>query len=163
MMGFVEKQGSKPKQDSSTHARKKINDPRQRERRKINSKTINRPQLGYHMNMIHTHAHDFFPPHRDLDEVARAVRANQQRLVHRHRSPEHRAPDDDPNTPHLVNAVDGEVHRGQVRLGDLQKAVTKNNTPEIKEQKKREGGGGGSFSILTDVCLFVCVELALFF
>lgn len=60
--------------------------------------------------------------HRDLDEVARPVRTNEQRLVYRYRAPEHRPADHDPDTPYFVDAVDGEVDRGQVRLPDLNKA-----------------------------------------
>lgn len=57
--------------------------------------------------------------YRDLDEVARTVRTNEQRLVHRDRSSEHGATDHYPHAPDFVNAVDGEVNHGQIRLSDL--------------------------------------------
>lgn len=63
--------------------------------------------------------------HRDLDEVARAVGADEQRLVHRNRAPQHGAPDHYPHPPDLVNAVDGEVDRRQLRLRDLNASGTR--------------------------------------
>lgn len=47
--------------------------------------------------------------HRDVDEVARPIRADLQRLVNHDRSPQHRAADHDTNSPHFVNSVDREV------------------------------------------------------
>ena len=59
--------------------------------------------------------------HRDVDEVAGAVRTDEQRLIHHHRPSEHRPANHDPHAPHLVDAVDGEVDYWQLRLRDLKK------------------------------------------
>lgn len=72
--------------------------------------------------------------HRNLDEVARTVGADEQHLVHGDRPPQHGTADDNSYPPHLVNTVDREVNCRQLRCWDLQ-------------EKKKRGERGSKRSV----------------